>query len=195
MKKNLFKVLTLIVIFTLLMINVSLAVPGKVNDSNVRVRSGPSTEGTETLTNLYLNEPVEVIEQTGDWYKVELKDGTIGYIFAEYVNVSGTVPGSEPAVTEEPQETTTTETPPEIVEPNINIEEPTEEPPEELVEEHFETFKLGKKVSGKYMPLMYSAEKVNFKKNETLKILDSKAFWSRVTNDKVEAWVLTSNLN
>ena len=180
MRKILFKVLALTALITILMINISFAVPGKVNDSNVRVRSGPSTEDTETLTNLYLNDPVEVLEQVGEWYKVELSDDRVGYIFAEYVNVSGNVPGSD-ITTEEPSLT----------------EKPKTEAPElseEVEEKEFPTIKITNNVSGKYMPLMYSSEKVIFKKNETLKILDEKAFWSKVSNDKVEAWVLSSYL-
>lgn len=73
MKKS-FKFLILIIVFIILMTNIVFAVPGKVNDSNVRVRSGPSTEGTDTLTNLYLNDPVDVIEKTGDWYKIKTED-------------------------------------------------------------------------------------------------------------------------
>ena len=98
MRKILFKVLALTAFIIILMINISFAVPGKVNDSNVRVRSGPSTEDTETLINLYLNDPVEVLEQVGEWYKVELSDDRVGYIFAEYVNVSGNVPDRKSVV-------------------------------------------------------------------------------------------------
>ena len=67
------KIVILIILFILIITNISIAIPGKLNDSNVRVRSGPSTEGTKTLTNLYLNDSVDVIEKMVIGIKLKLK--------------------------------------------------------------------------------------------------------------------------
>ena len=196
MKKILVKILILILLFIILMVNISIAVPGKLNDSNVRVRNGPSTEGTKTLTNLYLNDPVEVIEKTGDWYKVKTKSGIIGYIFAQYVDVKGDVPiaGVEkPKKVVKPKVEKPKEAKPKVEEPKV--EEPkVEEPKVEEIDDGLPRIKLAESLKGKYMPFMYSSNKVTYKKGETLKILDEKALWTKVKNNTQESWVLTSKI-
>lgn len=176
MKRNFLKVLALITLFIILMMKVSIAVTGEVNDIGVRVRSGPSTENTETLIYLYDDDSVEVLEKVGEWYKIRLEDNREGYIFEEFLNVSDTLPSNKPE--EEKPDTTSTEVPAVVEEP-VKV---------------FTTYNIRHDISGKYLPLMYSAEKVLFKKDETLKELDKKAFWTKVTNDKIEAWVLSSLL-
>lgn len=182
MKKIFFKVLILIILLMFLIINISIAVPGKLNDSNVRVRSEPTTTSSKVLTNLYLNDPVEVIEKTGDWYKIKTKSGIEGYVFAEYINVTGNVPilgdVAKPAPTEKPVKT---DTKPAVKEPVKPVET-------------LPTKKITKDLAGKYMPLMYSSNKVTYKKNENIKILDEKGLWTKVSNDKQESWVLTNKL-
>ena len=40
------------------------------------------------------------------------------------------------------------------------------------------------------MPLMYSTDKIIYKKDEVLKILDEKGKWLKVLNDNQESWIL-----
>lgn len=187
MKKVFLKILIPIILFVLLIFNTSFAITGKVNDSNIRVRSGPSTEDTETLTNLYLNDPVEVIERTGDWYKIITQNDITGYIAAEFLNVKGDVPGSENKTDDE--EVKKSE---EIDEKKDKVEEAGEEEIEETTE--VLTVKIKKNVIGRYMPLIFSAEKHTFKKDTEIEILDEKALWKKVRDNTSEAWVLSIDL-
>ncbi len=183
MKKTFLKILILSIFFVILMANLVFAIPGKVNDSNVRVRSGPSTQGTKTLTNLYKNDPVDVISKTGDWYKIKTEDGIVGYMYAQYIDVSGTVPGEEKPAPKP--------TPKPAPKPVVK-EEPKEKPAEETSE--YKTEKLTVDIVGKYMPLMYSNNKITFKKGETVNIIDEKGNWTKISNSKQNAWILNSNL-
>lgn len=70
-QKKVFVITTLIIIFTLIFPIIVFAKVGVLNDSNVRVRSGPSTSGTDTLENLYKGDTVEILDKEGDWYKVK----------------------------------------------------------------------------------------------------------------------------
>ena len=187
MKNKIFKVFILTIILIILLTNISIAVPGKVNDSNVRVRSGPSTEGTETLTNLYLNDSVDVIEKTGDWYKIKTKSGIVGYMYADFINVSGNVPGA--TVTEKPK--------PEL-EPKPTTkpqEKPEEKPTPEETEEVLQKVKIKKELKTKYMPFMFSGVKENIKKGSEINIIDQKANWSKILFKGQEGWVLTKDIN
>lgn len=57
---------------------------GYVSTDGLRVRKGPSTD-TEEITSLSKNDKVEIIGQTGKWYKINL-DGEIGYVSAKYIS-------------------------------------------------------------------------------------------------------------
>lgn len=57
---------------------------GYVSADGLRVRKGPSTD-TEEINSLSKNDKVEIIGQTGNWYKINL-DGEIGYVSAKYIS-------------------------------------------------------------------------------------------------------------
>lgn len=81
MKKQVFKQIiatSILTIFLLSLFTIPVfAKTGKVNDSNIRVRSGPSKTGTETIENLYLGDYVEILGREGDWYKVKTESGKV----------------------------------------------------------------------------------------------------------------------
>ena len=57
---------------------------GYVSTDGLRVRKGPSTD-TEEINSLSKNDKVEIIGQTGKWYKIKIK-GEIGYVSAKYIS-------------------------------------------------------------------------------------------------------------
>lgn len=57
---------------------------GYVSTDGLRVRKGPSTD-TEEINSLKKNDEVEIIGQTGNWYKISI-DGEIGYVSAKYIS-------------------------------------------------------------------------------------------------------------
>ncbi len=71
MKKTLKVVLVFLGIMSIIIANnIAIAATGKVNDNNIRMRKEPNTT-SEIITNLYKNDEVEVLEKTGDWYKIQ----------------------------------------------------------------------------------------------------------------------------
>ena len=57
---------------------------GYVSTEGLRVRKEPTTDSDE-LDSLSKNNRVEIIGQTGNWYKIDL-DGKIGYVSAKYIS-------------------------------------------------------------------------------------------------------------
>lgn len=57
---------------------------GYVSAEGLRVREEPTTD-SEELDSLSKNDEVEIIGQTGNWYKINL-DGEIGYVSAKYIS-------------------------------------------------------------------------------------------------------------
>lgn len=58
-------------------------------DSNVNVRDNPGTEGTNIIKVAKAGEMYQYYGQTedGEWYLILLEDGSIGYVFKDYVSV------------------------------------------------------------------------------------------------------------
>lgn len=78
------------IIIMLLLPKSVFAVKGSVTVDGVRVRKEPSTT-SEILTDVYKTDTIEVLEKTGDWYKVKFGEYT-GYMSAQFVTVTGDVP-------------------------------------------------------------------------------------------------------
>lgn len=68
----------------LLAITAFAAEDGTVNVDALRLRSEPSTDAP-TIAYLNTGAEVEILEEQGEWYKVEYR-GSAGYLFAEYVS-------------------------------------------------------------------------------------------------------------
>ena len=58
--------------------------------SNVNVRDKPSTQGTNVIKVAKAGETYEYtnVEPGGEWYEIILEDGSIGYVFKDYIEVN-----------------------------------------------------------------------------------------------------------
>ena len=82
-----------------------------VNSPSIYVRKGPATT-YEVVDTLVQNNQVTAIAESGDWYKVELGNGTQGYIAKRLLSASKaetTSRGAEERMTEEAAQVTETE--------------------------------------------------------------------------------------
>lgn len=66
--------------------SVNAATTGIVNTNGARIRSKASTDST-IITNVYENDKVEILETSGDWYKVSI-DGESGYIKKDFIDTT-----------------------------------------------------------------------------------------------------------
>lgn len=65
----------------------SLSTTGKVTASKLNVRSGPSTSYS-IIHVLWQGNVVKVIGQSGDWYKIQLSDGRVGWVSKAYLQIN-----------------------------------------------------------------------------------------------------------
>ena len=94
-------------IISLFFINMSLAVStGKVTVETANLRE-TADENAKILELLSNNDQVEVIEKTGEWYKVKAK-GMTGYIRQDLITVNGEVEKEDTATKNETVEPSTT---------------------------------------------------------------------------------------
>ena len=84
MSKNKFIITSAIAIALVFTGISSFAATGVVNTETVKLREKANTD-SKTLTLISQDEKVEIVEKSGDWYKVKY-DGTTGYVYAKYID-------------------------------------------------------------------------------------------------------------
>ena len=82
MKKIFFTIF--IIFFMVAMAGTVFALTGTVNTNELNLRDGASTS-SNIITKLNKNETLNIIEETGDWYKVSYKNYT-GYVSKQYLD-------------------------------------------------------------------------------------------------------------
>lgn len=166
---NKIKKLPVIIICTLLAFSSTiLAVNGIVNaPSGLVLRGEPKKDGS-IITTVADKTQVEVIEQSGEWYKVKY-NGQEGYLFGQYVAVEEDTTIATP--TEKPVENPTTD---EVEKPNTQVTNEIE----------------------MYMVPVLTASPIKVIPKETqLTVQRTITNWSYVTDGTNEGWVRTALIN
>lgn len=172
-------------IISLFFINMSLA----ANTAKVRVETAnlreTAEENAKILEQLSINEEVEVIEKTGNWYQVKAK-GMTGYVRQDLITVNGEV---ELNVTTSNQET---------AEKQEEAEQPKEENKSNEAEQKTETeekeIKLGKnKIAEdtklKIVPVINATDTIEVKKDEEINVIEIVNGWVCVEAKTTKGWI------
>ena len=176
MKKTL-KILGIVLILIVLLAayNFSIAATGKVNENNIRMRKEPNTTSA-IITNLYKNDEVEVLEKTGDWYKIKY-EGKVGYMRSDLIDItSGTVVDAAVAASTAPSPTTT-----QTATSSATTAEKKE-------------YTLKVDTSIKTYPVMYARNKMDVKKGEKVEKKEELGKWIKVKKDTSEGWILSTEI-
>ena len=154
-----------------------LALEGKLNTSNIRVRKEANTT-SDIITNLYKTDSVEILGKTGEWYKIKTEEGKIGYIKTEFVDTSGEVKElSENEKIEVKQETKKEK---EEVKPKEEIKTKVEEKSE---------YTLKNDSTLKTFPIYYSNDVKTLEKGIKVTKENEKGNWIKVVSDKNAGWI------
>lgn len=81
--KNFKRIFLITIIMIYILIGSSFARTGKVTASAVRIRKEMSTE-SDIITNVYEDDKVQILEESGDWYKIKYNND-IGYAKKEFI--------------------------------------------------------------------------------------------------------------
>lgn len=161
-----------------------LALEGKLNTSNIRVRKETNTT-SDIITNLYKTDSVEILGKIGEWYKIKTEEGKIGYIKTEFVDTSGEV-----------KELSENEKKEEIKEPKSDKEK-TEVKQETKIEKEEIKTKLAEKSEYtlkndstlKTFPIYYSNDIKTLEKGTKVTKENEKGNWIKVVSDKNVGWI------
>lgn len=169
-----------------------------VNTDTLKLRKEASTDST-VLELLNQGEKLEIIEESGDWYKVKVNKMT-GFVHKDYIKVDEDTTETK---TEEPKtEETTKQEEPAKEETSANQEQPvneetnttTENNSNKVVEETKEESFIGKQTlksdSNAYiLPLINSSKIGKLNKGEEVLVLDEVNGWAYIQTDDISAWI------
>ena len=188
MKKT-FKIMAICaVVITIIAYNVVIAATGKVNESNIRMRKEPNTK-SDVIKNLYKNDEVEVLEKTGEWYKIKY-DGKVGYMRSDLIDItSGTVVDAASTST-----TTTTPATPTTETQTPTTASTTSETTATGTTTEKKEYTLKVDTSIKTYPVMYARNKMDVKKGEKVEKKEELGKWIKVKKDTSEGWILSTEI-
>ena len=192
MKKTL-KILGIVLILIVLLAayNFSIAATGKVNENNIRMRKEPNTTSA-IITNLYKKDEVEVLEKTGDWYKIKY-EGKVGYMRSDLIDItSGTVVDAAVAASTAPSPTTTQTAGTTTTETTTSTTAETATSSATTAEKKEYTLKVDTSI--KTYPVMYARNKMDVKKGEKVEKKEELGKWIKVKKDTSEGWILSTEI-
>lgn len=168
-------------IISLFFINMSLAAnTAKVSVETANLRETAS-ENSKILELLSMDEKIEVIEKTENWYKVKAR-GITGYLREDLITLSGEVAETSNNVVEEQQEQ---------IDENKDVEQTvdTEETEVELGKQIIvEDTKL------KIVPVINATDIVEVKKDEEVNVIEIINGWACVETQTTKGWIREEKL-
>lgn len=170
--KKFLLILALMITINLLFATSSFATTGTVTGKTVRVREKASTDA-EILTNVYKDDKVEVIEKSGEWYKIEY-DGFKGYVHGDYLKVNEEKPKEDTPIEKEPEEQTPTSS---TTVSSVNVGDKC---------------KLNKDTNLYIIPVLYASVIENLDKNDTVTVIQTANNWVYVETQKYTGWITKS---
>ena len=190
-KKNYIKNILLVTalgISILFFINISLAAnTAKVNVDVANLRKTADSNST-ILEQLNLNEEVEILEESGDWYKVEARNIT-GFLRKDLLTVN-----------EEVEQTNNTESNTEEVnnQEETNAEsnqETTNQTQEETTTDtNEETKKVAETTKLKIVPAINATDIIEVKQDETVTVIETMNDWVCIQTGTTKGWIRSDKL-
>lgn len=169
---------------------------GVVNTETVKMRSEASTESKIVML-VSQDDKVEIIEKSGDWYKVKF-DGNTGYIYAEYVTTDDdkTENTNSTQSTNTQDDTNTTQTENNNVNTNNNteVQNTTENSEENIISINSQVLVVDD-TEVKLVPLINSSVIGTVKANTAVTVVEYVNGWYCIISSDLEGWVRKEKLD
>lgn len=189
MKKVIISILTYIVI--MLLATTVYGTEGTVNTETARMRSNPSADAS-IVELISMSENVDVIEETGDWYKIQYK-GKTGYISKSLLDVEGSV-SSTTGTSNEQENTTSNATTNGVAKEETNtdtsnstVNQASEQTELELKEAYIGS--LTSEVTIKILPSINSTDIDKIETGKQITVIEILNDWCYIQTDSQLGWV------
>ena len=139
-------------------------------------------EDSRILVQLSLNDEVEVLQKTGNWYEVKTENNVTGYLREDLVQVSGDVEESQNTS----EEANTTESSTETTEATETTEVSTEQTSNTRIVK--EDTKL------KIVPAINATDIVEVKQNDKVTVIETMGDWICIESGTTKGWIRSNKL-
>lgn len=194
-KKNIKSILivAIIGIFSLVFFNKSFAAnTAKVTVETANIRKEANST-SNILEQVSQNQEVEIIEKSGDWYKIKYK-GIQGYLRKDLLSVNGEETANIKEDTTKQEEKTENTT-------NVSNTENVERNSEgvttntSVTENVLGTYKVTQNVAVKITPLINSIDIKEISKDSKVNVLEVNNKWALIESNSTRGWVVFSKLS
>lgn len=185
-------------IISLLFINMSFAAnTGKISVDTANLRE-TADENAKILELLSMNQEVEVIEKTEDWYKVKA-NGMTGYLRQDLITVNEKVEenntNNETAeISQESQEATEPQETTEVMAQNQEVTQTEETVPKEEKEVKLGKQKVAIDTKLKIVPVINATDTIEVKKDEEVNVIEVINGWVCVEAQTTKGWIRKEKL-
>ena len=184
------KILLIIVVLFIVSSTIVLAKSGTTTTDSVNLRNKPSTS-SDVIKSLSKNESLEILEESGDFYKVLYK-GRVGYVSKKFVSVAGESASTNTVETTNTTSSTNTTT------STMNVTTTTEATTTAANSDNnnlaIGSYKLSADSDVYALPVLYALKNGSLKKGDTVNIITVTANWVYISNNNISGWVFKTSI-
>lgn len=184
------KILLIIVVLFIVSSTIVLAKSGTTTTDSVNLRNKPSTS-SDVIKSLSKNESLEILEESGDFYKVLYK-GRVGYVSKKFVSVAG-----ESASTNTVETTNTTSSTNTTIS-TTNVTTTTEATTTAANSDNSNlaigSYKLSADSDVYVLPVLYALKNGSLKKGDTVNVITVTPNWVYISNNNISGWVFKTSI-
>ena len=178
------KILLIIVVLFIVSSTIVLAKSGTTTTDSVNLRNKPSTS-SDVIKSLSKNESLEILEESGDFYKVLYK-GRVGYVSKKFVSVAGESASTNTIETTNTTSSTNTTT------STTNVT--TTAANSDNSNLAIGSYKLSADSDVYVLPVLYALKNGSLKKGDTVNIITVTANWVYISNNNISGWVFKTSI-
>lgn len=184
------KILLIIVVLFIVSSTIVLAKSGTTTTDSVNLRNKPSTS-SDVIKSLSKNESLEILEESGDFYKVLYK-GRVGYISKKFVSVAGESASTNTVETTNTTSSTNTTT------STTNVTTTTEATTNAANSDNSNlaigSYKLSADSDVYALPVLYALKNGSLKKGDTVNVITVTPNWVYISNNNISGWVFKTSI-
>ena len=184
------KILLIIVVLFIVSSTIVLAKTGTTTTDSVNLRNKPSTS-SDVIKSLSKNESLEVLEESGNFYKVLYK-GRVGYVSKKFVSVAGESASTNTVETTNTTSSTNTTT------STTNVTTTTEATTTAANSDNSNlaigSYKLSADSDVYVLPVLYALKNGSLKKGDTVNVITVTPNWVYISNNNISGWVFKTSI-
>lgn len=183
--------LVLLIIFVIALIYAGkcLAVTGVITEITVNMRKEPSAD-SKRIRYVTQDDKVEVIEKSGDWYKIKF-EGKTGYVLGKYVKVDESKL-EDNTKSEEKQEEVSKDTNTKLDE--TKNEEDNKNEVQEITTDESINLQISEKAEIRLVPNITSSVVYTAQKATSIQVIQQLNEWSYISAENITGWVRTDKI-